>query len=197
MIYSFSKSDITRYIVLDHSLLIEEITSETICKLLGIDILDSKALGHNFGSLSFYQKVLLIKDVIGVDSEMAKKIEVFSQIRNKFAHLRKIETWRDFFSLSKTYSNIERNLKNWYQTEENIDLDFENNTRLLYFHLTEDLFRFLVKINSYYEDNQRKSKQEIHHNNALFEFMKKKLSDELGIDDIDEAYFKRYSDEIE
>ena len=73
MIYSFSKSDITRYIVLDHSLLIEEITSETICKLLGIDILDSKALGHNFGSLSFYQKVLLIKDVIGVDSEMAKK----------------------------------------------------------------------------------------------------------------------------
>lgn len=188
MKYTFSKSDITRYIVTDHSLIIEEFTTETICKLLNIDKAISKAFGHNSGSLSFYQKMLLIKDVKGINTEISKKIEVFSQIRNKFLHLREVENWKDFFSISKTYSKIEKDLKVWYQNDESNIVDYEQNIRQLYFDLTYEIFKFLVDIHIEFEENKRRANRLAETREELYKHMEKKIRNMLGIVNIEKDY---------
>ncbi len=145
--YVLSQSDNIRHIVIDHSVLIEEVLSNTIADLLDIDINTSKALGHNSGSLSFSQKIQLMKDKIGLESEYSNKLEAFLQIRNKFAHVNKIDNWKAFSSLSKTYKKIINDLSKWYESENNEEINFEDSVRLLYYRLTMEIFNFLFQIN--------------------------------------------------
>ena len=183
-VYTFSQSDSIRHIVIDHSVLIEEIATETIGRLLEIDWKTSSGLGYNSGSLSFYQKVLLIKDKVGIDSIPSKKIEAFYQIRNKFAHIREIGSWSDFFSISKTYQKIERDLENWYKSEENNETDYNNSIRLLYYYLTRDIFYFLIQINIdwAYRTGQKAGQEDV--KTKLLEFIKERTQYSEEINDL-------------
>lgn len=176
-VYNFSKSDITRYIILDHSLLIEELVNETIGRLLDIDFQTSKSLGYS-SSISFNQKILLIQDKVShlanTNNQISNKIERFCQIRNKFLHLNKINDWDDFFSISKTYSKIEKELEKWYEHKENLETNKNDRLRLLYFYLTIEIFYSLIEINLNWAQNKGKriAKEEV--NQMFFDFIKKK-----------------------
>lgn len=167
-VYSFSKSDVTRHIVIDHSVIIEELVTETIGRLLEIDWNTSKALGSASGGLSFHQKILLITDKFGEIGDKSKKIIAFYQIRNKFAHLT-ISTWTDFFSISDTYRKIEKDLSIWYDKEENNETSYENKVRLLYFYLTREIFYFLIEINKDWAVNKGQKIAEDNIKQKLFE----------------------------
>lgn len=163
-IYTFSKSNVTRHIVIDHSVIIEEFVTETIGRLLDIDWKTSEALGS--GGLNFHQKISLIKDKVGniVDKN---KIAVFSQIRNKFAHLN-ISTWEDLFSISKD-KTIQKNLNNWYKLKEINEKNPENKVRIQYYFLTCEIFHFLIEINTKWAEDKGKKIASENINQKLFE----------------------------
>ena len=146
-VYSFSNSDDMRHIVIDHSVLIEEITTETIGRLLNIDWKESKSLGSGSGSITFQQKILMIRDIIGIETVPSKKIDAFIMVRNKFAHIRKVSDWNHLFLLGANYSRLENDLKSWYKDVVNNEDNNEDYIRLLYFHLTREIFYFLIQIN--------------------------------------------------
>lgn len=177
-VYSFSKSDVTRHIVIDHSVIIEELVTETIGRLLEIDCNTSKALGPVSGGLSFHQKTLLITDKFGEIGNKSKKIIAFYQIRNKFAHLT-ISTWTDFFSISDTYKKIEKDLNIWYDKEENNETSYENKVRLLYFYLTREIFYFLIEINKDWAVNKGRKIAENDIKQKLFELTIENPSEDI------------------
>lgn len=147
-IYSFSKSNVPRYIVIDHSVLLEEIVTETIGRLLNIDWKTSTILGNSNGALSFKHKFELIQEKIdeypqAKQKKVIKKFTLFSTIRNKFAHVREIEKWGDFFKKYPQYSN---DLKDWYKEHGSYD-DSEDSFQLLYYYLTHELFYYLIQKN--------------------------------------------------
>lgn len=183
-VYTFSQSDVIRHIVIDHSVLIEEIMTVTIGKLLNIDWKKSKGLGHNSGSLSFSQKVFLIQDKLGSDTIPTKKIEAFLRIRNKFAHIREITNWGDFFSISKTYQKIERDIKEWYKSEENNETDYNDSIRLLYHYLTRDIFYILIKINIDWAYSEGVKAGEENVKEKLLEFIREKRQYSKEVNDL-------------
>jgi len=70
----FSKTDNIRLYVIEHTLHIETLISEAIGSLLGVDYKESKSFGFGSSALSFSQKVQIVQDIKGLESEMAKKL---------------------------------------------------------------------------------------------------------------------------
>ncbi len=132
-----------RHLVIDNSVIIEEIASGTLSRLLGIKMRESKAFGYSSESLSFNHKIVLMQDIVGLENEKSKKIRAFSQIRNKFAHVRSVNSWENFFSLSKTYTNIKKDLEKWYLIEDDLEnINSEDKYKILYHDLTLDISDF-------------------------------------------------------
>lgn len=106
------------------SLSLEHITSMVLGELLDIDTETSKTLGSKSSSLSFKNKIDLISDIRAMDSEDAKKMLCFAEIRNQFLHNLKVDTYSACFKnldgkanyLKKTYNLKEQE----GQTEEQL-----------------------------------------------------------------------------
>lgn len=94
-------SNNSRILVIEYSVQLEEVLSETIGLLLDINWKTSKSLGFESGALTYNQKVLLLQDKRNTSSEMNKKLKAFMEIRNKFAHLKVIDSFENYFKLSK------------------------------------------------------------------------------------------------
>ena len=93
-----STSENIRLYILEYTLYIEELISETIGTILNIDWQKSKSFGFSSSALSFNQKVIIIQDFKNITSEVKKKFNYLMSIRNKFAHVRHIETYSDFYN---------------------------------------------------------------------------------------------------
>lgn len=79
-------NDKKRLEVIECSILIERAVATSLASLLDIDLDESKTLGNKSSSFSFKQKLDLLTDIKVVDKSAMKKFQIFSEIRNQFAH---------------------------------------------------------------------------------------------------------------
>ena len=136
----------TRLLVLEQAVLLEEMLSSTLGIILGIDEKKSKSLGFGSTALSFNQKVLLIQDKKGIDKEIKLKLEVFMHLRNKFAHVKSVDTFENYFILSIDCQKDKNRLINWYSKSNSSFDESERQYHLLYIDLTHDIFKYLMDI---------------------------------------------------
>ena len=66
-LYEFSKQENLRFYIIEHTIEIEELISETLGKILGINYLESKSFGFKSSSFSFNQKAQIIQDLRGME----------------------------------------------------------------------------------------------------------------------------------
>lgn len=185
----FNKNISVRHLVINQSVLIEELASETLGRLLDIDWKTSITLGYNSTSLSFSHKISLIRDKENSDSDMYKKIESFIQIRNKFAHVREIVGWEDFYSFSKTHKQIETKLNKWYGAEIKEE---SNRNNMLFLHLAEDIFYFLIQINKKWAVNRGSELGRNQVKSDLIDFIIEKSNDSVEIQKLLTEFKEKY-----
>ena len=121
-----------RYIVLELTVQIEEIISKTLGLILNIDWIESESLGYKSSALSFNQKVRIIQDIKGLDNEIVKKFDTLMYIRNKFAHVKEINSFESLFLVSNNALDIKKKLHKWYSKEDD-NFESEEDKNLNYF----------------------------------------------------------------
>lgn len=109
--YSLSKSENTRLYVKEHAVYLEDMISFILGNILDIEWESSKSLGFSSSALSFKQKVQLIQDKKGIKKERINKLNTLLEIRNKFAHVKSISTFQDYFKSSENAESINDFLK--------------------------------------------------------------------------------------
>lgn len=134
---AFSFSDNTRLFVIENSLIVEEMASHTLGLPLDIDYKKSKSLGYKSTSLSFDQKITLIQDL--ADNIEKTKFQFLMRIRNKFAHIKEIDSFDSFFKvLGKDVDDIKKKLIKWYGTKDNKLENVDKEFRIYFFSLIID-----------------------------------------------------------
>lgn len=143
-----STSENLRLYVLEFTLVVEELISETIGSILNIDWKDSKSFGFSSSALSFNQKVFIIQDLKDITSDEFKKFTFLMNIRNKFAHIRFVETYYDFYTNSGNGKEIKNALEKWYSSKVSQDISQkEDDIFKVYFKLLcKDLISKLWEI---------------------------------------------------
>lgn len=136
----------TRYCVLECAVFMEEKASETLGRLLGIDWKESESLGYGSASLGFDNKIRLIQDIKGITSQSKAKFQSFMAIRNKFAHVAEIDSFKNYFKLIKKSNHRKKELNNWFPNLQWDSDDFEEVYKSAFFLLTLDLFKALFDI---------------------------------------------------
>jgi hypothetical protein len=145
-INDISKSQNLRLYILEHTLVIEELVSKSLGTILNIDWKKSKSFGYSSGSLSFNQKVKIIQDLKGLNKIDSNKLEDLMMIRNKFAHIKSIETFQDFFELSISGKDVKKNLDKYYLTKFSLfkPESEEFRYKFYFFHLSFDILSMLM-----------------------------------------------------
>ena len=110
-IHIFSQTENVRLYVIEHTLHIETLISEAIGSLLGVDYENSKSFGFGSSALSFSQKVQIVQDIKGLESEMTKKLTCLMNIRNKFAHVQIVDSFDKLFEVAKNGNQIKNQLE--------------------------------------------------------------------------------------
>ena len=87
-----------RLCVIENSIFVEELASHILGNILDIDWKNSKSFGYGSTCLSFNQKLQLIQDIKGIDKDNLKAISCLTQMRNKFAHASRINSFEMLFS---------------------------------------------------------------------------------------------------
>ncbi len=139
----FSQAEDLRLYVIEHSLQIETLTSEAIGSLLGVDYKASKSFGFGSSSLSFNQKIQIIQDIKGLDSDMAKKLTCLMNVGNKFAHIQEVDSFDKLFEIAKNGNWIKKILET-YSLEEKKDDD--EKYQFLFFKLADEIANMLYEL---------------------------------------------------
>ncbi|MCO6498953.1 MAG: hypothetical protein J5I47_01070 [Vicingus serpentipes] len=153
----------TRLFILECSVFIEQQVSDTLCHILDIDINHSKSFGFNSSSLNFSQKITLIQDVKGITQDDSNKIDLFMQIRNKFAHVQSINSFESFFNFSKNTKKIKTKLDSYYSNNsadksENEEKKYKVDFLMLTIHIFKILYN--IDIGHEYERGLKVGKEE-------------------------------------
>lgn len=98
---SKSNAMFKRSVVLYFSLELELTLSTLLCTLLKIDIDKSKSFGDSREALGFNQKVTLLLDLDAFDSTDKETLRVFMELRNKFMHVKQIDTYESVINRTK------------------------------------------------------------------------------------------------
>ncbi|CAA7196266.1 hypothetical protein [Chryseobacterium potabilaquae] len=107
----------TRYLIVQYATMLEELCSLYLCELLQIDKKSSISFGYGSQSLSFNAKVNLITDLSKTDKKLKAKFILFAEIRNKFAHVFDVSSFKAFCSLGKDWEKKGKDLLNFYEIE--------------------------------------------------------------------------------
>lgn len=106
-----------RHFVIDEGVKVEGFVPEILGYLIGIqEISKSMSFGYQSSSLSFSIKFQLIQDVLSKDKRRTEVIKLFSQIRNKFAHVELIANMDDLRAFNE---NIGKDFDKLYPNESN------------------------------------------------------------------------------
>jgi hypothetical protein len=143
-IHIFSQTENVRLYVIEHTLHIETLISEAIGSLLGVDYENSKSFGFGSSALSFSQKVQIVQDIKGLESEMTKKLTCLMNIRNKFAHVQIVDSFDKLFEVAKNGNQIKNQLEKWYNLEDKKDED--EKYQFLFFKLAEEITKMLFDL---------------------------------------------------
>jgi len=139
-----------RLCIIENCIFIEETVSYVLGTILNIDLKESKSFGFDSSAFSFNQKVQIIMDIKGLDSQELKQLKTLMNIRNKFAHLSEIKTFDDLFSKTKVGKEIKRNFNEWYFDKKGVaDIPKQNHEkvyRLCFYLLVHNVIEILMKI---------------------------------------------------
>lgn len=138
----------TRLFVIEKSILLEQLSSMTIAELLGIpDWENSKMLGNQSSSFSFNQKINFFIDLNNLENDLKLKFIALQEIRNKFAHVFKINSFINYKKLSKNSAENCKYLEKWYLKKiENYGDNEEVKYKLLFNELFSELSEYTIKI---------------------------------------------------
>lgn len=101
----------TRAIVIEKSVELEELISLLLCHLLDINKENSISFGTKSFALSFNSKINLLHDLNFLSIELKKNLELFAEIRNKFAHVLSVDSFTNCFDViyKNSGSNASKN----------------------------------------------------------------------------------------
>jgi len=143
---NISKADNLRLYILEHTLQIEETTSKTLGFILDIDWEKSKSFGYSSVAFSFNQKIQIIHDLKVLDNTDKQKLTVLITIRNKFAHVKSINTFNDLFNIESSGKEVKKNLDKWYSDKSDFGItDDEFRYKVFFYWLFLDVSFILVK----------------------------------------------------
>jgi hypothetical protein len=108
----------TRALVVEYATMLEEYSAYCLCTLLNIDQNQSISFGYKGQSLSFNSKINLLSDIAGTDKLIKSKFQIFSEIRNKFAHVFSVSSFRALCDLDAEYKKSIKKILGWYIEEE-------------------------------------------------------------------------------
>ena len=150
--YKYFSNNDTRSFVVECSVALESIVSITLSYILGIkDWENSKSLGYSNGSLSFNQKVRLIQDIIELnDKDTPKKFQEFMTIRNKFAHVEKIDSFNSYLELFKNSNDTKNKFKRWFPKYNFECKNPEENYKNAFMNLYHELISKIIELNENY-----------------------------------------------
>lgn len=180
-----------RYFVIELTVQVEEILSKTLGTLLDIDWKESKTLGYSSFGLSFNQKVTIIQDIKGINKLTKEKLDALMYIRNKFAHVKEVNSFESFFLISKNANDIKKKLKKWYQKETDNFEDVESENINYFIRLVSDTLSFLNEIAKEHAKKRGYEKGLSEANERITdELISEILKKEGGIEKLDEIYTK-------
>lgn len=122
--------------VIEHSISFESSISFVLSYLLGIDLSKSKSLGFGTSSLSFQNKLTLLRDIDVIDKKDKIKFDYFSAIRNQFAHN---ENATDFTSCFDILIDMDKKLRKLYENKIDTTANIETQRETLFDELYNDL----------------------------------------------------------
>lgn len=149
----------TRLFVIEKSILLEQLSSMTIAELLEIpDWENSKMLGNQSSGFSFNQKINFFLDLNNLEKDLKNKFIVLQEIRNKFAHVLKVNSFKNYKNFSKISAENCKNLEKWYLSKvpncnENEELKF----KFLFDELFKELAAYTIKVASEHAENKGSS----------------------------------------
>ncbi|CAN5746014.1 hypothetical protein BH10BAC3_BH10BAC3_09190 [soil metagenome] len=129
-------NDKKRLEVIECSILIERAVATTLASLLDIDIDESKTLGNKSSSFSFKQKLDLLTDIKVLDKSAIKKFQIFTEIRNQFAHNFDVN---DFSSCFAMLDGAEKFLRKNYSLDSSEASTHEEELSKVYSFLFSDI----------------------------------------------------------
>ncbi len=156
----------TRVHVVQLTITVEELISKTLGYLLDVDWKESKSFGYQSTSLSFNQKVQIIQDLRGIDKNYIRKFNDLMSIRNKFAHVSEVDSFKSLFTVAKNGETLENNFEKWYLKKEDskeLTDDYELKFKCLFSRMILDLGNILINISKehaekrVFEQGQRKT----------------------------------------
>lgn len=133
-----------RHCVMECAVSLEKTMNLVLAQLLGIDPKNSKALGYKFGSLSFNQKTSLLLDLEEIQPGYPDKFSVFMKIRNKFAHMEDVDSFKKCFEYLG--EKEDKKLKSWSKTDINFQKNYEEAYKVAYKDLAIELSHYLSDI---------------------------------------------------
>lgn len=150
----------TRHYVIELSVHIEEMVSETLGELLNIDWKNSQSLGFTSSAISFNHKIGLIQDLKGLEKSQKEKLDTFMYIRNKFAHVKLIDSFEEL--INNTSNNKLKTLEKWYLKKSKFE-DREKNLKHYFYLLFGDIISILfdLRVQTVYQKALDKSEKKI------------------------------------
>lgn len=134
-----------RYYIVEYATMLDEVCSLTLCELLQIKQEESISFGYKTISLSFNHKINLLIDLASVDKEIQRKFQLFAEIRNKFAHVYSVSSYRSYLELNGDTKKTCEKLLSWYnelKKHEDEDLNF----LMCFIKLYKELSEYAIEI---------------------------------------------------
>lgn len=187
----------TRYFVLECAVCMEEKASDTLSRLLGISSKKSKSLGYGSISLGFNNKITLIQDMKEVKTDSRDKFNSFMSIRNKFAHIAEIDSFKTYFEIIEQAKDQKNKFKRWFPDLQWNSDDSERIYKIAFLLLTLDLFQTFIEIDLKHAYEKGKSAGVITSQEVFIDNIKSQLekTDE-GREILDYAFKKNINHKI-
>jgi hypothetical protein len=131
-----------RLVVIEKSVEAEHIVTKILARQLNIDLSKSESLSSKSSGLSFHSKLSLLLDTELLKPEDRVKLQKFSEIRNKFAHVLEVD---NFEMCVKLVDGLKNHLEKYFQDDDKFD-DNEERFYIAYFKLSDDVFKILRDI---------------------------------------------------
>ena len=149
----------TRLFIIEKSILLEQLSSMTIAELLEIpDWENSKMLGNQSSGFSFNQKINFFIDLNNLEKDLKNKFIALQEIRNKFAHVLKVDSFQNYKNFSKNSEQHCKNLEKWYLSKvENFNENDELKFKCLFDELFKELAEYTIKLAIQHAENKGSS----------------------------------------